>query len=95
VLRRLQIREAIQVHFDKEQQLFGTGIKVLTLFFIDELAKCRQYERRIEKAGKYAAIFEDEHKVHLNNVQTPQPSEYNKTVETYRSRSDARGLLLN
>lgn len=38
VLRRLQIREAIHAHFEKEWQLFAKGIKVLTLLFIDEVA---------------------------------------------------------
>jgi type III restriction enzyme len=43
-LRRIQIREAIRAHFEKEQVLFGQGIKVLSLFFIDEVAKYRQYD---------------------------------------------------
>ncbi len=42
-LRRIQIREAIKAHFDKEQALFPQGVKVLTLFFIDEVAKYRDY----------------------------------------------------
>ena len=42
-LRRIQIREAIKAHFEKEQFLFSQGIKVLSLFFIDEVAKYRQY----------------------------------------------------
>jgi type III restriction enzyme len=81
VLRRLQIREAIQAHFDKEQQLFAKGIKVLTLFFIDEVAKYRVYEGSLEKQGEYAAIFEDEYKAHLNEVLTLQPSEYNEYLK--------------
>ena len=44
VLRRLQIREAVTAHFEKEQQLFAHGIKVLSLFFIDEVAKYRVYD---------------------------------------------------
>ncbi|HTF69778.1 MAG TPA: hypothetical protein VK638_44585 [Edaphobacter sp.] len=44
VLRRLQIREAIAAHFEKEQRLFAKGIKVLSLFFIDEVAKYRVYQ---------------------------------------------------
>jgi type III restriction enzyme len=88
VLRRLQIREAIQAHFDKEAQLFGKGIKVLTLFFIDEVAKYRQYEGSVEKPGEYAAIFEDEYKAHLNEVLTLEPSQYNdylKRIEPGRT----------
>jgi type III restriction enzyme len=81
VLRRLQIREAIQAHFEKEQQLFAKGIKVLTLFFIDEVAKYRVYEGSQEKQGEYAAIFEDEYKAHLNEVLTLQPSEYNEYLK--------------
>ena len=44
VLRRLQIREAVAAHFEKEQQLYPKGIKVLSLFFIDEVAKYRVYD---------------------------------------------------
>ncbi len=81
VLRRLQIREAIQTHFEKEQQLFAKGIKVLTLFFIDEVAKYRVYDGSMEKQGEYAAIFEDEYRSHLNEVLTLQPSEYNEYLK--------------
>ncbi len=41
-LRRIQIREAIRAHFEKEQVIFQQGIKVLSLFCIDEVAKYRQ-----------------------------------------------------
>ena len=88
VLRRLQIREAIQAHFEKEQQLFAKGIKVLTLFFIDEVAKYRVYEGSQEKQGEYAAIFEEEYKAHLNEVLTLEPSQYNdhlKRIEPGRT----------
>jgi type III restriction enzyme len=41
-LRRIQIRETIKSHLEKERNLFHRGIKVLSLFFIDEVAKYRQ-----------------------------------------------------
>ena len=44
--RRIQIREVIRAHLDKERELFAQGIKVLSLFFIDEVAKYRDYEPR-------------------------------------------------
>ncbi len=66
-LRRIQIREAIKSHFDKEQALFQHGVKVLTLFFIDEVAKYRDYAAEDEK-GEYARIFEEEYKLYLNEV---------------------------
>jgi type III restriction enzyme len=66
-LRRIQIREAIKAHFDKEQALFAQGVKVLTLFFIDEVAKYRDYAAPDEK-GEYARVFEDEYQAALNEV---------------------------
>ncbi|KVX03788.1 restriction endonuclease subunit R [Alcaligenes faecalis] len=66
-LRRIQIREAIKAHFDKEQVLFLQGIKVLTLFFIDEVAKYRDYSAADEK-GEYARVFEEEYNLYLNEM---------------------------
>ena len=66
-LRRIQIREAIKAHFDKEQALFQQGIKVLSLFFIDEVAKYRDYAAADEK-GEYAHVFEQEYANYLNEV---------------------------
>ena len=70
-LRRIQIREAIKAHFDKEQVLFHQGIKVLSLFFIDTVAKYRFYNESGESAGEYTQIFEEEYNDHLNEVLTP------------------------
>lgn len=62
-IRRIQIRETILSHFDKEEELFERGIKVLSLFFIDEVAKYRKYdEDGTERLGIYGQIFEDEYK---------------------------------
>lgn len=66
-LRRIQIREAIKAHFDKEQALFQQGVKVLTLYFIDEVVKYRDYDSPDEK-GDYARIFEEEYQLYLNEV---------------------------
>ena len=38
-MRRIQIRETIISHFQKEQELFKIGIKTLSLFFIDEVRR--------------------------------------------------------
>ena len=59
-IRRIQIREAIKAHFEKEQVLLAQGIKVLSLFFIDEVAKYRDYSQADEQ-GEYARIFEEEY----------------------------------
>lgn len=59
-IRRIQIRETIKAHLDKEKQLFAQGIKVLSLFFIDEVVKYRDYAQPDEK-GEYARVFEEEY----------------------------------
>lgn len=59
-IRRIQIRETIKAHLDKEKQLFAQGIKVLSLFFIDEVVKYRDYAHADEK-GEYARVFEEEY----------------------------------
>lgn len=61
-IRRIQIREAIKAHFEKEQVLFAQGIKVLSLFFIDEVVKYRDYSQPDEQ-GEYARIFEEEYEL--------------------------------
>jgi type III restriction enzyme len=88
-LRRIQIREAIKAHFDKEQALFQQGIKVLTLFFIDEVVKYRDYSATDEK-GDYARIFEEEYSQYLNEVldldETPY-IKYLKGIPTEKTHS--------
>lgn len=58
--RRIQIREVIRAHLEKERQLHPQGIKVLSLFFIDEVAKYRDYARE-DSLGEYARVFEEEY----------------------------------
>ncbi len=79
-LRRIQIREAIKAHFDKELALFQQGIKVLTLFFIDEVAKYRDYSATDEK-GDYARIFEEEYGQYLNEVLDLDETQYIKYLK--------------
>ncbi|MBW6512029.1 MAG: DEAD/DEAH box helicase family protein [Desulfuromonadaceae bacterium] len=61
-MRRIQIREAIKAHLEKEQHLFAQNIKVLSLFFIDEVAKYRDYSQADDQ-GEYARIFEEEYEL--------------------------------
>lgn len=69
-LRRIQIRETIISHIERERQLFAKGIKVLSLFFIDEVAKYRQYDAQGNATGgTYAQIFEEEYKAIVGNMQ--------------------------
>ncbi|MDE5860304.1 MAG: DEAD/DEAH box helicase family protein, partial [Oscillospiraceae bacterium] len=70
-LRRVQIRETIRSHFEKEKELFSKGIKVLSLFFIDEVARYRKYdEDGNEINSEYGEIFEQEYTDILNEYLT-------------------------
>ncbi len=82
--RRIQIREVIRAHLDKERQLFSQGIKVLSLFFIDEVAKYRDYSRE-DTLGEYARWFEEEYQSQVADYLGELPLE----VETYRAHLEA------
>ena len=69
-LRRIQIRETILSHIERERQLFYKGIKVLSLFFIDEVAKYKQYDENGHPYnGVYADMFEEEYNDILCSMQ--------------------------
>lgn len=69
-LRRIQIRETIISHFERERILFYKGIKVLSLFFIDEVAKYKHYDDSgMAHNGEYADMFEEEYNAVLKNMQ--------------------------
>lgn len=69
-LRRIQIRETILSHIQRERALFYKGIKVLSLFFIDEVAKYKQYDASGRPVnGEYAEMFEEEYKDVIGNLQ--------------------------
>ena len=61
--RRVQIRETIRTHIRRERELYPKGIKVLSLFFIDEVAKYRLYDGDNDdgRNGEYAKMFEEEY----------------------------------
>lgn len=69
-LRRIQIRETILTHIERERQLFHKGIKVLSLFFIDEVAKYKQYDASGSPFnGIYAQMFEEEYEDVISHLQ--------------------------
>lgn len=75
-VKRAQIHETIKSHLDKELHYIKQGIKVLSLFFIDEVAKYRDYSREDEK-GDYQIWFEEEYKKLINQ------SKYKRLREDY------------
>ena len=66
-LRRIQIRETIRTHLERERQLFGQKIKVLSLFFIDHVDNYRLYKGP-ETKGKFAKMFEEEYRNVLSEL---------------------------
>jgi type III restriction enzyme len=103
-IRRIQIRETIGSHFDKEEKLFEQGIKCLSLFFIDEVAKYRRYDDDGEEIlGEYGRIFEEEYTAALNERLTLFPTAYQAylrdidTADTHRGyfSIDKKGRAIN
>lgn len=87
-LRRIQIRETIMSHLETEQKLFKRGIKVLSLFFIDEVAKYKYYDENGERKGSYAKIFEEEFTkaidIYLNQqLQFEENADFRKYLEKF------------
>lgn len=82
-MRRIQIRETILSHFEKEEKLFNMGIKCLSLFFIDEVAKYRQYdENGDEVLGEYSVMFEEEYLNALNDYTTLLDTPYQRYLKS-------------
>lgn len=95
--RRIQIREVIRAHLDKERELFAQGIKTLSLFFIDEVAKYRDYNRE-DTLGEYARVFEEEYDAvladYLGQLDLDEAAErYRKHVEAIPVRSTHEGYF--
>jgi len=83
-LRRIQIRETIRTHIQKEKELFKKDIKVLSLFFIDEVAKYRVYdENKSILKGEYELIFEEEYKKLIEAERTLFDKEYFEYIDKF------------
>ena len=62
-VQRQMIRRTISEHLDKEMRLRPQGIKVLSLFFIDSVARYRSYDDEGNAIkGDYARMFEEEYR---------------------------------
>lgn len=84
-LIRIQIRETIKSHLQKEKELHKLGIKVLSLFFIDEVAKYKYYENGLALKGEYAKIFEEEYNRELINYRTLFVDDYAKYLDSFET----------
>ena len=86
-IRRIQIRETIMSHLEKERELYKKGIKVLSLFFIDEVAKYKDYEAEDQK-GVYAKVFEEEYAHAIDRFFEQLPFEEDTDYRTFLERDD-------
>ncbi|WP_151746082.1 type III restriction-modification system endonuclease [Acinetobacter soli] len=93
VMRTIQIRETIRAHIQKERQIYGQGIKVLSLFFIDEVAKYRQYDEENNPIdGEYTQIFKEQYQYVLNevldlNLENDPYQDYLKSIEVDKTHN--------
>ncbi|WP_173677074.1 type III restriction-modification system endonuclease [Sulfobacillus sp. hq2] len=93
-IRRIQIRETIASHLDKEETLFAQGIKCLSLFFIDEVAKYRQYgDDGEEILGEYGRLFEEEYTAALNERMALFPAAYQAYLRGIATSATHRGYF--
>lgn len=86
-IRRIQIRETIASHLEKERELYKKGIKVLSLFFIDEVAKYKDYETEDQK-GLYAKVFEEEYANAVDRFFEELPFGEDEDYRTFLQRDD-------
>lgn len=93
-IRRIQIRETIRSHFEKEEELYERGIKVLSLFFIDEVAKYRQYDENGEEInGVYGDIFEEEYNKVVNDYITLFDTPYVRYLQSTSAQQAHNGYF--
>lgn len=94
-LRRLQIRETILSHIERERQLFYKGIKVLSLFFIDEVAHYKQYDAAGQPHnGIFADMFEEEYNDILSTMQLGiGEDEYLKYLKSIKAEDTHAGYF--
>lgn len=93
-MQRVQIRETIRAHIAKERELFRRGIKCLSLFFIDEVAKYKSYdEEGKEVKGVFQKIFEEEYKDVIGSELELYDTEYNDYARRYSAEEVHRGYF--
>lgn len=89
--RRLQIREVVRAHLDRERTLFDRGVKVLSLFFIDEVVKYRDYDRE-DTLGDYARVFEEEYAFARDRVLEELDVDISPAYRAYLERDEPRAV---
>lgn len=93
-MQRVQIRETIMSHLEKERQLFKRGIKCLSLFFIDEVAKYKSYDENGEEVkGVFQKMFEEEYARLVNEEFYIWDEDYNEYLRRFLPQDVHRGYF--
>ena len=93
-MQRVQIRQTIIAHLQKEKELFNRGIKCLTLFFIDEVSHYRQYDDEgNEVKGKFQKIFEEEYARIVNDYITVFDTSYDMYLRKFKPYETHKGYF--
>ncbi|MDD4082869.1 MAG: DEAD/DEAH box helicase family protein [Sphaerochaetaceae bacterium] len=93
-IRRIQIRESIKSHIQKERNLFEHGIKTISLFFIDEVANYRVYDDQgNQKDGLYAQMFLKEYNYVLEQEKDSFSKEYLAYLNGINSEETHKGYF--
>ena len=93
-MQRVQIRETIASHFEKESELFKKGIKTLSLFFIDEVAHYKSYGADGEEIhGPFWKIFEEEYTNLLNENLSLFDDDYQQYLRKFTADQVHKGYF--
>lgn len=104
-IKRVQISQTIKKHLEKEKEFNKKGIKVLSLFFIDQVDKYRIFpeKKNSEKYdnGIYAKIFEEEYLKLISNLDcedlNPEYLDVNNIKDFHQGyfSEDGNGVYVN
>ena len=93
-IQRIQIRETIRSHFEKEATLFKQGIKTLSLFFIDEVANYKSYDDQGDIVkGRLWKIFEEEYNLFLNEKLSLFEDDYQRYLKRFTAEQVHNGYF--
>lgn len=93
-IQRIQVRETIRSHFEKEATLYKQGIKTLSLFFIDEVANYKSYDEQGEvEKGPLWKVFEEEYQRFLNENLTLFEDDYQRYLRRFPAEQVHNGYF--
>lgn len=93
-MQRVQIRQTIVAHLEKERELYSRGIKCLSLFFVDEVGSYRRYDNDgNEVKGKFQEIFEEEYIKVVDNYISAYDEPYDRYLKSVPVEKTHKGYF--